>query len=185
VRLIKARWTALALGVGIAGAILGPVAADGRSGHGLGGDSLSGSAENGFPTPAGPGSAQVTARASSGPAGEDPTGVVEATGNADGSDATSFFVRGEVTCLNVSGNRVAIKYRFRRAEGTAEQFKDGGVQIFIEDNGRPNNGQPVDATANDPPQRAELFDLNAASCDDPNGRTYDQVTQGDYTVRDR
>jgi hypothetical protein len=110
---------------------------------------------------------------------------VEASGDADGTDATSFFVRGEVTCVKVSGTRAAIKYRFRRAEGSAEPFRDGGVQIFIEDNGEPSDGQPVDATANDPPQTAEAFSTNAHECDDPNLKTYDGVTSGDYTVRDR
>jgi len=164
------------------GAILGAGAANAVEGGGK--DSVRGAAVNGFPTPAGPGSARVTAQVSSGPGGEHPTGFVEATGNA-GTDATSFFVRGEVTCLKVSGRRAAIKYRFRRAEGTAAPFKGGGVQIFIEDNGEPHDDQSVDATANDPPQTAELFDTNAAQCDDPDARTYDQVTSGDYSVSDR
>jgi hypothetical protein len=183
-RTIKVSLTALALCVGIAGAILGPAAANGDE-EGRGRDSVRGSALNEFPTAVGPGSARVTARVSSGPAGERPSGFVQATGNADGTDATSFFVRGEVTCLRVSGGRAAIKYRFRRAEGIAEPFKGGGVQIFIEDNGEPRNGQPLDATANDPPQPAGVFDTNAAICDDPDTRTYDHVTSGDYTVRDR
>jgi hypothetical protein len=59
------------------------------------------------------------------------------------------------------------------------------VQIFIEDNGRPGQGQPVDATANDPPQTAGVFDTNAADCDHPDTRTYDQVKSGDFTVRNR
>jgi hypothetical protein len=183
-RKIKVRLTVLALSAGGAGAILGAGAAN--AGHDdRAADSVRGTAVNEFPTPVGPGSARVTAEVSSGPAGERPRGFVEATGNADGTDATSFHVRGEVTCLKVKGQRAAIKYRFRRAEGTAEQFKGGGVQIFIEDNGPPGHGQPVDATANDPPQAAEVFDTNAAHCDDPDTRTYDQVKSGDYTVRNR
>jgi hypothetical protein len=178
----KASLTALALSVGMTGAILGAGAANAVEGGGQ--DSVRGAAVNGFPTPAGPGSARVTAQVSSGPGGEHPAGFVEATGNA-GTDATSFFVRGEVTCLRVSGQRAAIKYRFRRAEGTAAQFKGGGVQIFIDDNGEPAGDQSVDATANDPPQTAEAFDANAALCDDPNARIYDQVTSGDYSVSDR
>jgi hypothetical protein len=166
------------------GAILGAGAAN--AGHDdRAADSVRGTAVNEFPTPVGPGSASVTVEVSSGPAGEHPRGFVAATGNADGTNATSFFVRGEVTCLKVSGDQAAIKYRFRRARGTAEPFKGGGVQIFIEDNGRPGDGQPVDATANDPPQTAEVFDTNAFNCDDPDTRTYDQVESGDYTVRNR
>jgi hypothetical protein len=180
-RTAKASLTALALSVGV----ISPTVAANAVQEGAGKDSVRGAAVNGFPTPAGPGSARVTARVSSGPGGEQPAGFVEATGNAEGTDATSFFVRGEVTCLKVSGRRAAIKYRFRRAEGTAAQFKGGGVQIFIEDNGEPRNGQSVDATANDPPQPAELFNANAAQCDDPAARTYDQVTSGDYSISDR
>ena len=181
---IKASLTVLALSVGGAGVVLAAGAANAAH-EDRSADSVRGSAVNEFPTPVGPGSASLTAEVSSGPAGERPRGFVEATGNADGTDATGFFVRGEVTCLRVSGQRAAIKYRFRRAEGTAEPFKGGGVQIFIEDNGQLGDGQPVDATANDPPQTAEVFDTNAADCDDPNTRTYDQVESGDYTIHDR
>jgi hypothetical protein len=185
----KPSLTALTLSVGIAGATLGAGAAnavhdDGHEESG-GKDSVRGAAVNDFPTPAGPGSAHVVVRVSSGPGGERPAGSVEAAGNADGTDATSFFVRGEVTCLRVSGRRAAIKYRFQRAEGTAAPFKGGGVQIFIEDNGDPADNQAVDATANDPPQTAEVFDANAVQCDDPDTRTYDQVESGDYTISDR
>jgi hypothetical protein len=184
VRGIKARWAVLALSVGAAGGILG--AGTASAGHNNGGaDSVRGSAVNEFPTPVGPGAAGLTAAVASGPAGEHPRGFVEATGNADGTAATGFFVRGEATCVRVSGRRAAIKYRFRRAQGTAEPFKGGGVQIFIEDNGQAGDGQPVDATANDPPQTAEVFDTNAAHCDDPDTRTYDEVESGDYVVRDR
>jgi len=183
-RTIKTSLAVLALSVGAVGAVLGPVAASAGDDDG-GQDRVRGSAVNEFPTAVGPGAARVTARVSSGPAGERPRGAVEARGNADGTDATSFFVRGEVTCLRVSGRRAAIKYRFRRAEGTAEAFKGGGVQIFIEDNGRPRHDRPVDATANDPPQTAAVFGPTATHCDDPDLRTYDQVTSGDYTVRNR
>jgi hypothetical protein len=178
---IKASLTVVAVSVGGLSAIFGSGAANAGQ-HDRDADSVSGSAVNEFPTPAGPGSARVTADVSSRPAGQRPRGFVEATGNADGTDATSFFVRGEVTCLRVSGRRAAIKYRFRRAAGTAEPFKGGGVQIFIEDNGSTLD-EPVDATANDPPQPAGAFDTNAATCDDPDTRTYDRVKSGDYTVR--
>jgi hypothetical protein len=183
-RTIKTRIAVVAVSVGSVGAFLGPVAASAGDDDGDQ-DRVRGSAVNEFPTPVGPGAARVTARVSSGSAGERPRGVVEASGDADGTDATSFFVRGEVTCLRVDGRRAAIKYRFRRAEGTAEPFKGGGVQIFIEDRGRPRDDQPVDATANDPPQTAEVFGTNATRCDDPALRTYDQVTSGDYTVHNR
>jgi hypothetical protein len=178
---IKGSMAVLALGVGGAGGILGAGAA-GAAHDDRGANSVRGSAVNGFPTPVGPGSAELTAQASSGPAGERPRGFVAAAGDGDGTGATGFSVRGEVTCLRISGRRAAIKYRFQRAEGTAEAFKEGGVQIFIEDNGQPGDGPPVDATANDPPQTAEVFNANAGQCDDPDTRTYDGVESGDYTV---
>jgi hypothetical protein len=140
-RLGKPSVTALTMSVGLAGALFGAGAADGDRGK----DSVQGAAVNGFPTPAGPGSARVVVRASSGPGGERPTGLVEANGDADGTDATSFSVRGEVTCLRVSGRRAAIKYRFRRAEGTAAAFKGGGVQIFVETPRRPSVTTPTHA----------------------------------------
>ena len=96
-----------------------------------------------------------------------------------------FEVDGPVTCLRVEGNRAAIKYRFRRATGSAAPFEGGGVEVFVEDNGEPRRGQPVDANANQPPQPAGAFDVNAAQCDDPNTANYDTITSGNYTVRDR
>jgi hypothetical protein len=96
-----------------------------------------------------------------------------------------FEVQGPVTCLRVDGNRAAIKYRFDTATGSAAPFKGGGVEIFVEDNGQPRGGHPVDANASLPPQPAGVFDANATQCDDPNTATYDTVTSGNYVVVDR
>jgi hypothetical protein len=41
--------------------------------------------------------------------------------------------------------------RFRRSEGPGAPAQDGGVQVYIEDNGKPRNGQPVDRVATEPP----------------------------------
>ena len=164
--------------VAVAVASSGAVAS--HSGSGGGPRSfVSGSGENGFPTPAGPGSARVSVSAR----GEGPgaQGMVRAKGDADaGGPMEGFAVRGPVTCMRVEGNKAAIKYRFERAEGSAAVFAGGGVQIFVEDRG----GGRRDATANDPPQIAGEFDLNAESCDDPRTRTYDQVEKGNFVVHD-
>ena len=93
-----------------------------------------------------------------------------------------FAVSGPVTCLRVSGNKASIKYRFDQASGSAAQFKGGGVEIFVEDNGKPQNGQPVDAATFDPPQPASAFDATASQCDDPTIAAYNKVESGDYTI---
>jgi hypothetical protein len=58
------------------------------------------------------------------------------------------------------------------------------VQVFVEDNGPPNQGQP-DANTFDAPQLAGAFDTNATDCSDPQQRQdYDPVESGNYTVHD-
>ncbi len=90
-----------------------------------------------------------------------------------------------MTCLRVSGNKAAIKYRFAQATGSAAALKGGGVEIFVQDNGKPHDGQPVDASAFHPPQPAGAFDATASQCDDPNVAAYNRVQSGDYTVARR
>jgi hypothetical protein len=142
-----------------------------------------GSAVNQFPTPAGPGSARLSVSAHRDASGLNPRGHVRAHGTT-GLPNGEFKVAGAVTCLRVDGNKAAIKYRFDQAEGSAAPFKGGGVEVFVEDNGQPRHGQPVDANAFRPPQPAGVFQTTASQCDDPNTATYDTVTSGDYTVRD-
>lgn len=170
--------TAVVVGAGV---LSGGFAATAASGPG---DLASGSALNGFPTPAGPGAARLDIAAHSGPTGLVPRGNVHAKGST-GAPMGEFEVQGPVTCLRVDGNRAAIKYRFKRATGSAAPFQGGGVEVFVEDNGEPRAGQPVDANAFQPPQPAGVFEANATQCDDPNTATYDTVTSGNYTVRDR
>jgi hypothetical protein len=148
------------------------------------GDLAAGSALNQFPTPAGPGAARLSVAAHSGPSGLNPQGNVHSKGSI-GTPMGDFEVEGPVTCLRVDGNRAAIKYRFRRATGSAAPFQGGGVEVFVEDNGEPRRGQPVDANAFRPPQPAGAFDTTATQCDDPNTASYDTVSSGNYTVRDR
>jgi hypothetical protein len=165
-----------------AGALAGGIGAAVATGDGPG-DRAVGSAVNQFPTPAGPGFAQLSVDVRSDPSGLHPRGTVRASGTT-GAPMGDFEVAGPVTCLRVDGNRAAIKYRFSQASGSAEPFQDGGVEVFVEDNGKPRRGQSVDANANRPPEPAGVFDANATQCDDPNTATYDTVTTGDYTVRD-
>ncbi|HEV3000922.1 MAG TPA: hypothetical protein VGW75_09315 [Solirubrobacteraceae bacterium] len=56
--------------------------------------------------------------------------------------------------------------------------------MFVEDNGHPRDGQPVDANATLLPLPPELSE--PAACDDPNvaGQPYNPLDQGDYTLRD-
>lgn len=132
------------------------------------------------------GEARLSASAHSGPLGESPTGAVRAQGDPDGAGPMEAFkLEGPVTCVRVSGNRAAVKYGFHQAEGSAEPFQDGGVQIFIEDNGDPVNGVAVDRTTFDPPQTAAVFGLDASRCDDPGTRLgYDQIESGNFRVED-
>lgn len=145
------------------------------------GYSVTGTARSAYPTPAGPGYSDLTASAHSGLSGQDPGGNVTVNGTS-GTPMGEFSASGVVTCVRVSGNKVAIKYRFTQASGQAAMFQGGGVEIFIEDNGKPQGGQPVDATAFDPPQTAATFNPTASQCDDPNTAAYNKVESGDYTL---
>src|SRR5215211_3499505 len=148
------------------------------------GDSAVGSGTNQFIVVLG--EAHLSVSAHSDANGDNPSGHVRATGDPDGNGPVEpFKLEGEVTCLEVSGNRAAIKYRFKHAEGSAAPFQGGGVQIFIEDNGDPVYGQPVDRTTFDPPQQPRVFDAAASVCDEPNTRLgYDQIESGDFGVHD-
>ena len=67
----------------------------------------------------------------SGPSGESPTGLVSWVDRAE-------FVRGPVTCLNVTGNRATIG--FANQEGPLTDVVKGGY-IYVEDNGTPGAGR--------------------------------------------
>ena len=166
---------ALALAAAVGGVVASSAAAEGPP------DVVAGSAVNGFPDPVtGPGSTRLTVEgARSGPAGENPSGFVNAVGSF-GSPMTAFELEGPVTCLRVEGNKAAIKYRFAKATGVAAGFKGGGIEVFIED----NSPQP-DANAAGEPQTEAVFNAAATHCDDPNMATFSPVREGGYTVADR
>jgi hypothetical protein len=159
-------------------------AASGGAQGGQNEDSASGSGTNEFLVVLG--EAHLSGAAHSGPGGEDPTGHIRAQGDPDGvGPMEPFQLEGEVTCLRVSDNRAAIKYRFKHATGSAAPFAGGGVEIFLEDNGDPSDGQAVDRTTFDPPQSAATYDLAATQCDDPDSRfSYDQLDSGNFGVHD-
>ena len=171
----KLMTAALALAAAVGGVVASSAAAEGPP------DLVAGSAVNGFPNPVtGPGSTRLTVEgARSGPAGENPSGLVNDVGSF-GSPMTAFELEGPVTCLRVEGNNAAIKYRFAKATGVAAGFKGGGIEVFIED----NSPQP-DANASGAPQMAEEFNKAATQCDDPNLATFSPVREGGYTVADR
>jgi hypothetical protein len=179
IRMRSSRRATLAATTLTAGALVAGMGGAAAAGSG---DLASGSALNQFPTPAGPGFTRLSVAAHSNAGGLDPRGNVHAKGTT-GTPMGAFEVHGPVTCLRVDGNRAAIKYRFSRATGSAAPFLGGGVEVFVEDNGEPRGGQPVDANAFRPPEPAAAFDTNAAQCDDPNSATYDTVTSGNYVVR--
>jgi hypothetical protein len=116
-----------------------------------------------------------------------PAGQVAAQGDPDDAGpAAPFTVRGNVTCLRVDGNRASFKWRFVQASGSAEPFEGGGLQAFVEDNGEPHGGQPVDRVAMDPPQPKDIFGADAARCDDPDllAARYRRIDTGNLRVHD-
>lgn len=177
--------TALALAaIGALGAALPGTSTGSHSeAGGANRDFAVGAAKNAFFQLGGPNHLMVSAH--SDPAAVDPKGHVRAKGDIDGPGPLEpFAFEGEVTCVRVEGNRAAIKYRFKHAEGSAEPLEGGGVQVFVEDNGPPNDEIP-DRNTFDPPQPAGVFDTNATACDDPRLRQdYDPVESGNYTVHD-
>ena len=116
-----------------------------------------------------------------------------ARGSGTLAPGLSFQVEGEVTCLRVEpkleggGLRASVKYRYRRSTGTAAPPQNGGVEVFIEDNGRPSRGRPADGNGTGPPMDQATFEASDPSaCDDPNvfGQPYNPVDSGDYTLGD-
>ncbi len=125
------------------------------------------------------------------------TGHVRGYGDLTGeAPLGEFWVEGSVTCLRVEpkpdpeveatgpGTRAAIKYRVKNSRGSFAPPEDSTVEVFIEDNGEPENGEPVDGNSTSLPLPAEVNDPE--TCDDPNvaGQPYNPVDSGNYTVHD-
>lgn len=133
------------------------------------------------------GPVKLAAHAFSSPTGRRPGGWAHGSGDTDGPGPMEpFSVKGKVTCLRIVGRYASVKYRFEEAHGSLKDYKGGGVQVFIQDNGRPRHGDPVDANGTDLPQKKRDFEASESRCDDPSLRPdYNPVDSGDYVVRDR
>jgi hypothetical protein len=123
------------------------------------------------------------------------TGHVRGSGDLTGDlPSGEFTVEGHVTCLRVEpkpapealvtgpGTRAAIKYVVDNSNGSFAPPQGWVIEVFVEDNGHPRNGQPVDGNATLLPVPPDVSDPR--TCDDPNvaGQPYNPVDQGDYVV---
>jgi hypothetical protein len=97
----------------------------------------------------------------------------------------AFTAHGAVTCVRVEGNRATFKWRFTHTTGSIAPFAGGGIESYVEDNGVPRGGVPVDRVTIGPPLPAGAFEATAHVCDDPALHPpYTQMTSGNVTVRD-
>ena len=139
--------------------------------------SVSGSGTGHFAETGGPFSLSVNGR------GEGPLAQGRASGS--GVYVDYFEVSGPITCIRVEGNRASVKYRFTRASGPGAPPQDGGVQVYIEDNGKAKHGHPVDRVATEPPQPPGVFDAAAGVCTDPRlNPAWTPLESGDFSVDD-
>lgn len=134
---------------------------------------------------------QLTISASSGPNGERPVGEARTDGRFGGSPfdagdalfsaapAVPFSFSGKVTCLRVSGNKAVVKYGFEESADPAV-LKDGGIEVFITDNGVGRN----DTIGFLPPQDAVTWQLTDPTRCDPLDLSPFQVRTGDFQVID-
>jgi hypothetical protein len=119
--------------------------------------------------------------------GEAATGHEVAKGDLDGAGPLPpFMLNGPVTCLTVIGNRASFFYEFKHAEPSF--LEGGGIQVYVEDNGRPGNGQVLDGTAFDSPIPGPgpgLPPLEGPTvCPPPRLTGYDQMESGNLIVHD-
>jgi hypothetical protein len=139
--------------------------------------SVSGSGTGHFAETGGPFSLSVNGR------GEGP--LAQGYVRGSGVYIDYFEVEGPITCMRVEGNRASVKYRFKRASGPGAPPQDGGVQVYIEDNGKATGAQPVDRVASEPPQPPGVFDAAAGVCTDPRlNPDWTPLESGDFDVRD-
>jgi hypothetical protein len=75
--------------------------------------------------------------AHSGPSGEDPSGQFNIRNDRGIGD-----VKGKVTCLRVTGNHATVAIQIDKAANP--QYEGMYRVVFLEDNGNPDHGQPVD-----------------------------------------
>jgi hypothetical protein len=109
--------------------------------------------------------------AHSGPAGERPSGHATFKNRAGVIEEER---KGHVTCLRVSGNRAVFGIEDRTPSG-GTQFR----QFFVQDNGEPQNGMPVDLLN-------EVGRPTSAprACEDPRLQMGGPIRQGNLQVHD-
>ncbi len=149
-----------------------PTSVDADHGDDVPHDFAAGGGTNGF--------FQIGLVAQSAADGSDPTGFVSARQRPNGGFPIPFRFGGEVTCLEVEGNRASIKYRFDHAD--PPEFEGGGIQIFVEDNGDPVGGQSVDQTGFFFPDTAATFVPSV--CAHPDLGPYTPAEDGNIVVHD-
>jgi hypothetical protein len=162
------KWIGLVMTVVFGGGLLAPSVAA------AGGDYAVGGGTNGF--------FQIGVSAHSGPSGEDPSGFVAARSRPNGGFPVPFRFGGHVTCLLVDGNLASIKYRFDHSEDPS--MEGGGIQIYIDDEGEPQDGHTSDKTAFLPPETPAQFALDGDVCLPPQGAAYMQGESGNFVVHD-
>jgi hypothetical protein len=116
--------------------------------------------------------------AQSGPSGESPRGKVSFKALAD---KPAF--RGPVVCLHVEGNRATILFALEKTKEGPPRFEDGGGIVFIQDNGNPVGGAPVDLQKNRRLTQQQFANQKAQGCD-----VFEQpvrpIVHGNLIVRD-
>ena len=139
--------------------------------------SVTGSGTGHFRETGGPFSLSINGR------GEGPLAQGHVRGSGDYVGA--FEVDGPITCIRVEGNLASVKYRFRHSSGPGAPPQNGGVQVYVEDNGKATGGQPVDRVASEPPQPPGVFDAAASICTDPRlNPAWTPLESGDFDVFD-
>jgi hypothetical protein len=165
----------LAMTICAAGVLAAPTSFDASHGGDVPHDFATGGGTNGF--------FQLGFSAQSAADGSDPTGFVSARSRPEGGFPVPFRFGGEVTCLAVDGKRASIKYRFDHVDNPA--LVGGGIQIFVEDNGEPEDGQAVDKTGFLPPMTQAAFEASQPSvCVPPQAGNYEPSEEGNIVVHD-
>ena len=102
---------------------------------------------------------RIAVTAKSGPSGERPRGMVSFKALAD---QPAF--RGPVICLRVEGNKATILFALEKTKDAPPRFENGGGLVFIEDNGNPVGGVPVDRQRNFRLTESQFEDQKAQGC---------------------
>jgi hypothetical protein len=121
---------------------------------------------------------RIAVTAKSGPSGESPKGKVSFKALAD---KPAF--QGPVVCMHVEDNRATILFALEKTKQGPPQFEDGGGIVFIQDNGNPAGGVPVDLQRNRRLTAQQFATRQAQGCD-----VFEQPTRplvhGNLIVRD-